>query len=296
MAGIEIMQDASEIVPYSTPGLPLYTSHGRLSHFHWRRMLCHWHDDLEWIAVYEGSMRYRIGKETVLLCEGDVLFVNSRQLHDGQPNKDDDCRYYCVLCHPDLLSANRILYSRFVQPIAENTGFAFLHLHAGDTDTAAIFSLLRNICAEDLTENPDYALEALGLLHILWRKLYPLCLSTTVAPRDYTDETLQKDMVSYIQKHYAEHITLADIAAAGHVCQNKCCVLFRRYLQQSPIDFLNTYRLEVSRRLLCATQESISDIALACGFNHLSYYSKLFQRKYGSTPSEWRRTNGTDGI
>ena len=291
MAGIEIMRDASEIVPYSTPGLPLYTSHGRLSHFDWHRILCHWHDDLEWIAVYEGSMRYRVGKETLLLSAGDVLFVNSRQLHDGLPDEDADCRYYCVLCHPELLCANPVLSAKFLQPVTENPSLPYLLLQGDDPNRAEIFDLLGKICAEDLAENADCALDVIGLLHLLWRRLYPLCMAPTGTVHDATDETLQKDMVSFIQKHYAERITLADIAAAGHVCQNKCCVLFRRYLQQSPIDFLNAYRLEVSRRMLGTTQKSVTDIALNCGFNHLSYYSKLFQRKYGCTPTQWRAEN-----
>uniref|UniRef100_UPI000B0A6E20 helix-turn-helix transcriptional regulator n=1 Tax=Clostridium sp. NkU-1 TaxID=1095009 RepID=UPI000B0A6E20 len=52
--------------------------------------------------------------------------------------------------------------------------------------------------------------------------------------------------------------------------------------------FLNSYRLEVSRGLLKDTADSITQVALACGFNHLSYYSKLFLRSYGCTPSQYR--------
>jgi len=58
------------------------------------------------------------------------------------------------------------------------------------------------------------------------------------------DLLIQRDMVSYIYSHYSESINLEEIAAAGKVCRNKCCQIFRRYLCQSPIDFLNHYRLE----------------------------------------------------
>lgn len=288
MSGIDIMQDSSEIVPYNTSGLPMHISLGTLSHFPNHRMLCHWHDDLEWITVVDGSMRYQIGGQTVLLSAGDTLFVNTRQLHYGFSGNDPDCHYCCVLSHPDLLGKNKVLYEQFLRPVLENKNMPYFHLHAGTEDARAVYTLTDQILREKNEGKPGYEMMIIGMLHILWHQLYPLCLTTKPVVHDYSDETLQKDMVSFIQKHYAEHLTLADIAASGHVCQNKCCVIFRRFLQQSPIDFLNAYRLEVSCRLLRTTESSITDIALACGFNHLSYYSKLFMRKYGRTPTQWR--------
>lgn len=65
--------------------------------------------------------------------------------------------------------------------------------------------------------------------------------------------------------------------------------IWKSLLQQSPIDFLNQYRLEVSCHLLKHTDLSITEIALNCGFLHLSYYSKMFCRCYGQTPSQYRQ-------
>lgn len=291
MAAIDIMQDSSEIVPYANPGLPLYISLGRLSYFPNFKMLCHWHDDLELIAIKDGSMQYRVGEHTVSLSAGDILFVNTRQLHYGFSSTEEECHYYCVLCHPELLGANKVLYQQYLAPVLENPGRPYLHLTAGSEDTDALLEMIEQIYAEKEEGLPGYEMAALGRLHLLWRKLYPLCLTAAPGVRVYTDETLQKDMVSFIQKHYAERLTLSDIAAAGHVCQNRCCMIFRRYLQQSPIDFLNAYRLEVSCHLLKNTALSVTEVATVCGFNHLSYFSKLFLRKYGATPTEWRQKN-----
>ena len=110
----------------------------------------------------------------------------------------------------------------------------------------------------------------------------------TAASQD-PDLLIQRDMVSYIYSHYSEPISLDEIAAAGKVCRNKCCQIFRRYLCQSPIDFLNHYRLEVSCHLLSTTKMSIAEICTACGFNHQSYYSKIFLRTYHCTPRDFRK-------
>ena len=57
---------------------------------------------------------------------------------------------------------------------------------------------------------------------------------------------------------------------------------------QTPIECVNTYRLKLSRDLLTETDKSVTEIALACGFNHLSYFSRSFFRAFGATPSEFR--------
>lgn len=105
----------------------------------------------------------------------------------------------------------------------------------------------------------------------------------------YTDLELQKDMVSYIYQNYRKKLTLAKIASSGRVSRSKCCQMFRHYLQQSPIDFLNDYRLRVSCNLLRNTELRITEVALSCGFNHLNYFSKRFVERFGYTPKEYRK-------
>lgn len=96
-------------------------------------------------------------------------------------------------------------------------------------------------------------------------------------------------MTSYIYKNYKQNISLNDIAKSGNICRSKCCKMFKKYLNQSPIDFLNTYRLEISKSLLINSNSNITEIAFNSGFNHLSYFSKLFYEKYNFTPKEYRR-------
>ena len=72
------------------------------------------------------------------------------------------------------------------------------------------------------------------------------------------------------------------------MCRSKCCAIFRRYMRQTPIAFLNAYRLQISGDLLRRSSDSITEIALACGFHHMSYFSELFSKTYGCTPREYR--------
>lgn len=290
MTDLDIMQDDSEVVHYDRAGVPLYARTNRLAAYPNHQALCHWHEDIEFIHVLEGRMNYFVNGKKITLKENDCLMVNSRQLHYGFSYQREDCLFHCVLFHPCLFTGSRTLYSTYVLPILESRNLEYLYFDSAQGLQLDAAGLIHQIIARKEGGESGYEMEVVGLMHLFWGRLlrYANLLPQTIHGKDSPDLTLQKDMVSFIHQHYAEKITLADIAASGNVCRNKCCVIFRRYLCQSPIEFLNSYRLKVSCNLLASTSDSVTQIALSCGFNHLSYYSKLFLRQYGCTPSEFR--------
>lgn len=287
-----IMPDASEVIPYNSPGTPLYIYTNCLSSYHEMRALCHWHEDLELICIRSGKMNYHINGKRILLKTGDALIVNSRQMHYGYDFQKQECWFSCILFHPSLLRFSQQLYLDYVRPVIENPSFEFLHLASSQADAEPFTNLITHITEQKEKNAPFYELEAIASLTRLWKLLLsrPDVYMQKNAAVPNTDLDLQRTIVAFIYQNYSEKLTLNEIASAGNVGRNKCCALFRKYLQQSPIDFLNHYRLEVSCDLLRNTDKSITEIAFACGFAHLSYYTKLFVRSYGCTPSEFRKT------
>lgn len=67
-------------------------------------------------------------------------------------------------------------------------------------------------------------------------------------------------MIGYVQKNYQNKILLKDISVAGNCCKTKCTSLFQKYLNTSPMVYLNRYRLEKSVFLLQNTAMSITEI------------------------------------
>ena len=65
--------------------------------------------------------------------------------------------------------------------------------------------------------------------------------------------------------------------------------MFRQITGRTPIDYLNYYRVECAAELLCSTSDSVTEVALACGFGDVSYFGRLFRRQKGKTPGEYRR-------
>lgn len=291
MITIELMQDFSEIVQYEQSRLPLYIRTADLSVYPDMSAPCHWHEDIEWIHIIKGQMRYYINGKHILLEEGDSLMINTRQMHYGYSYEKQDCRFACILFHPSLFCSNSALLQKYVTPILKTSTPEYLHFCHNQDTAQEVSKLLTQIV--HLKENPaeGYELEAIALIQILWSRLWKKEKLRSDSNNQETPDDLktQKDMVSYLYQHYSEKITLDEIAASGNVSRSKCCRIFQHYLQQSPIDFLNTYRLKVSASLLDTTDKTITEIAFACGFNHLSYFSKLFCAHYQCTPREYRK-------
>ena len=83
MINIQVMNDSSEIIFYNTPELPVKIIRPKLSDYPNKRVICHWHEDIEMLYIISGEMNYEINGKTVRLSEKSVLFVNARQLHYG---------------------------------------------------------------------------------------------------------------------------------------------------------------------------------------------------------------------
>ncbi|MDR1550660.1 MAG: AraC family transcriptional regulator [Hungatella sp.] len=290
MMDTNVMQNAFEIVRYDQMGIPLYIHRDRLSDYPDWKALCHWHEDLEFIRILKGQMYYHINGKRILLKKDDCLMVNARQMHYGYSCNRQDCDFICILFHPQLFTGNKLLFQKYIVPIMENQAMEFIYFDGLSSEGGETAALLDQVYFLKEHAAVAYEIEVIGIMLALWKRLCERCetISPETAGQGGSDLTVQKDMVSFIHQHYGEKLSLSDIAASGSICRSKCCMIFKRYLQQSPIDFLNSYRLEVSRGLLKDTAGSITQVALACGFNHLSYYSKLFLRSYGCTPSQYR--------
>lgn len=288
----KIMRDASEIVRYDEVGIPLSIREGLLSACPNHRALCHWHEDIEWVYIRSGQMNYYMNGKRVLLNAGEALMVNSRQMHYGYSENGQDCDFIRILCHPKIFITNSVLYQSYIAPVLSNPSLEYLHLKPAHPEDIEALRLLPEILRIKKEHPAAYEIEAAALLSLLWCRLlrsHPMMPDESAAKPQEPDLLVQREMVSYIYSHYSESISLDEIAAAGKVCRNKCCQIFRRYLSQSPIDFLNHYRLEVSCHLLSSTKMSIAEICTACGFHHQSYYSKIFLRTYSCSPRDFRK-------
>jgi len=81
------------------------------------------------------------------------------------------------------------------------------------------------------------------------------------------------------------------ISQAAFMSKTECYRLFKQYLGLTPMEYVLNQRLQHASMLLLDSNDSIVNIALNCGFNSSSYFSKKFKNHYHQTPKEFRQQN-----
>lgn len=259
--------------------------------------LSHWHNSLELIKVLDGQMCCHVDGKDFLMSKGDFCFINCGRLHrvSGSENKDIP---YCVrkvfIFDPKTMIKNEEIYKKYIQPMIEDPAFSHISFHENNPLSVEIFALVDEIEKNMKNKTVAYELEVSALIHMIFRRLY-LAYSTYRSSQkeraNNIDQQIQRAMTFYVYEHYNQRITLDDIAKAGSVSRSKCSKLFQQFTGRSPIDFVNSYRLEISSELLQTTKKSITSISEACGFSQQSYYNRLFLREFGCTPKAYRQQN-----
>ena len=100
-------------------------------------------------------------------------------------------------------------------------------------------------------------------------------------------------MVTFIDRHYAERLSLAQLAKIANVSEPRFRRLFQSVMEMTPGHYVTTIRLNAARKLLATTDMLISGIATQVGFWDQSHFVKAFKRQRGLTPSQYRKRHWT---
>ena len=292
MIQLRLRSDHSEIVPYSFQHLPVHAQGCKLSDYPGMEFVSHWHDDLEFVLVVQGSMRYYVNGKEHTLTSGCGMFVNSRQMHSGAAIGGAECKFLCVVFHSSLLLAVPQMEENCVRPLCGNGNCPSMVLEPVDAWGREAIEQLTRLYALCEDRKPGFELGLMGAVFALASLVFQNMNGQGGEKDPDAAKRLDalREMVGFVQKNYRNRLTLKDIAAAGNVCRSSCCDIFRRMLHTSPVSYLTDYRIERSSELLNGTSQSIMEIALECGFGSASYFTELFHAKMGQTPSEYRKT------
>lgn len=287
---LTLLSDGSELLHYRDPSVSLYTEPGCLSQFTNMEALCHWHEEVELLIPLKGHLCYRVNGKLVAIQPGNAIFVNARRLHYGFSADGTDCQFFCIVFSPQLFCANQALQRRYISPILNHSGIDFVLLEQRDPLHRSALEPLQRLAAAHTLPLKGRELEVSGLLAQFWQRLYDLLRPSLDcgAALDPDAQSVHR-MLDFIQQHYAEPISLKQVAQSGQVCRSKCCRLFRQYLGHTVTGYLQTYRLEQALTLLRESPLSISEISYACGFCSASYFTELLTRYKGCSPTAYRK-------
>lgn len=288
---IKLQKDSSEALIYNIPTIPLYIQTRRLEDCLHMRSFPHWHSDIELIYIENGQLTFHVNGQSHVLKKGHCCIVNSRIMHYSTSIQRQHCTYTSILFRTDLFTSNLFLSEEYVSSAIKNPFFTYYCYTPEDSFQKIIAEFVRQTDTYQKEDSFSCAFETIGILHIFWSKFVQHHSLTSTSSLKHTNPQLKnyQDMLSFIHSHYMDKISLNDIAAAGNISRNKCCAIFKHFLNCTPVDFLNQYRLELSLELLKDLSLSITDIAAYCGFPNYSYFIQLFHKKYGYTPGFFRK-------
>ena len=198
--------------------------------------------------------------------------------------------------HPRLVggSLDSIFHQQFIQPLLDHSGPDLILLKPDIPWQQQALAALEDAwqqCVREEAGFPFRVRNALSeLVWLLCGHLSPAAAS--IRSKDLRDAQRIKAMLSCIHSQFGTALTTARIAASASVSESECLRCFRTTIGTTPIQYLRQYRIQQSAQLLAATQEPVADIAMRCGFQDVSYFTKTFRELRGCAPSEYRKEYG----
>jgi AraC-like DNA-binding protein len=120
------------------------------------------------------------------------------------------------------------------------------------------------------------------LLHILIQD------APSVAEKEYVGRGIEQS-IEYIHDHYDEKIRLEILSDISGFTPTSYSREFKRVKGHSPIEYLNAYRIEQAKQMLVQPSPTIKEVSIANGFGNEFYFSRMFKREVGISPSHYRQ-------
>ncbi|WP_319757913.1 response regulator [uncultured Sphaerochaeta sp.] len=145
----------------------------------------------------------------------------------------------------------------------------------------------------DLTMMLDVAFGNSVSYETLQRQLFEL-LEQSYTQRGeiegYDNQGLMIQMKTYLESHYSERIRIQDLAESFGFNYSYLCILFKKYIGESPNEYLIRCRIHEAKALLLRLETmNIKAVAASVGYEDSYYFSRIFRKHTGMTPSEFRK-------
>lgn len=245
----------------------------------------HTHDYYEIFLVISGSAMHNVNEACFPLKKGSLVFVRPEDCHSYGPPVSDDFQFI-----------NLILTSELLDEISDFLGSDFCmenffggeyppQRNIGNSYYEPLFASLNRliIFPKENTDayNAAYKLTAIEIISYFFFE------------NSYNENPLLPDWLNSLigkmqeQEHYVQG--LSHMYEIANCTPEHLCRTFRKYLKQSPSQFLNGIKLDEAARKLIYTDYPIITIAEEIGFGSLSHFYHLFQNRYHMSPNQYRR-------
>lgn len=253
----------------------------------------HWHPELEFIYVEKGPINLQIGTKQYRLDEGAGCFIPSEQLHGAYPCGNTPFKLHAVVFHIDLLRSFGfdLIESNYLQVIKN---FSLVHSLLITPDTSEERNMLKsivNMIEAYSSKEASYELKVKGYLFLLFSEILKKQAwnhNEEVTQKDLTKTELLKKVLQYIDHNYKQKLTVMDLASQIQMSEGHFSRFFKSLVRMTPMEYINTTRINKACTLLQKSDRKILDIAMDVGLQNQSYFIRLFKKQKGCTPKEYR--------
>ena len=266
-----------------------------VDHIH-RCCMAHYHSYIELINCLRGVFRVVLNNQKYEFLTGDLLVINSNEVHSIDCISEGGGRYIVLRFEPELLydSSLDIFEVKYVLPFTMNDMTPqkiFPHSEICATDIPRLmYDALKEF--DDRKSGFELALRSDIYRIFVWILRYwnnnGIHLPRTSS---MTSEHIQNMQVvlEYISNHYSEEISAESMARLANMSYSYFSRIFKQIMNKSFNDYLNFVRITEAEKLLTSTDRNITEIAYATGFSSSSYFIKIFDKYKGMSPSRFRK-------
>lgn len=232
-----------------------------------------WHENLEIQLCTAGEGTVLLDGERYGVAAGDIVVVNSNVIH--RTFTENYLKYTCLIISVDWCRKMDIDYSSCeFSPFIQNAELADMIIRLKDIYLS------------------DDALRTAKLNEILLRLMIEIsekyCSPKAFLPQKSKKFDAVKTAITYIQNNFDKKITLAQIAQNVHFDKYLLCKEFKKYTGQTVFEYLHKYRSMRATELL-SDGFTVSETAYLCGFENLSFFTKVFKKCTGKKPSDFKK-------
>ena len=254
-----------------------YISHSKFED-DWNSQL-HSHPFMESALVVGGEGKLILENETYPVASGNLVLIPPNKLHTEVSSSHNPLEYYFLgvrnfSIHEEMMDSSSNSYCP-VLPLGE------------------LVSLVEPVFTEMFQEMKLHRAGHEMMVQSLLLKLAVLLTRRTdlKASFDSTEEMRRGCAIvkEYIDSHYADKITLDDLARISCISKFHLIHEFSRYVGKPPIAYQLKRRIQESKYLLESTDSSIADISCTLGFSSISHFSQRFKLEEGCSPLKYRK-------
>ena len=252
----------------------------------------HRHNYIELMYVYSGQMTHHINQQDITIRTGELLLLNQNIEHSIDYCDENDIIFNFII-RPEFLS--------FLSTMIENENvvsrFIFDALYSYDNDGEyLVFKVQDHQKVKDAIESIIMNLYEPQLYNDIELKLLVGLLLTELMNHpekieSYTGDSYEKILSSTILKYIVTNYqtgSLYDLSQKIHQPNYKICKVIKSQTDQTFTKLLQQEKLKVAEKLLKTTQLSMEEVIQEVGYENISYFYRLFKKKYKMTPLMYR--------